>query len=628
MSEFLTIRERVQRAASHFYCQEGVVLTTFNLNAAFLEEQALPIILGVDAKTATARRAETHQRLGATPCSVFYDPTAAPRLSGRYRFVARPVPIRRRFFHPKLVVIAGRSEDETTWVYLAVSSANLSLSGWGRNAECFGETWIHTRQQQTWEALDGFLVWLQGHASLGESLTKADAVIRVRDALARMPDRRRFCDDDDEPWSGSLRAQLYTSVTHPDGLARFLQLGRSRRPTELWAYSPYWSEVAERAASFNARRTVLMPARRMDGKALGLAQDQVESLPKGVEIRRSAADVGSRFWHMKVYWVLHGDTVYTAVGSCNFTHAGLVGRGGNVEAVLAFKADPEWLPDGALINKNELALESLAEEEAPTPAPVQIVVAFDWRSRTWRWWLAIGGGQREFMLQLPGLAAFSIDSGTHERLGSAPPCGATFTVTYRDEAGSHAWQGQVVELNLDHSARVYGRPLTANEILESWRGRAPTWDLGGSGGGDAEDDGDDVEQEVPAAFDAVNLYDLYRSMRALRTKLKSLDSHREAQRALLVGRPDSVMALANLACSDGEAPVVRYLVLRELSGVLKRWAALLDDDLVARATRMAADARARTCAKLDEELDKTPTTADAMLDWFEERLAALDGEAP
>ena len=97
------------------------------------------------------------------------------------------MPIRGRFFHPKLVVIAGRSENRTTWVYLAVSSANLTLSGWGRNAESFGETWIHTRGQQAWTALDALFDWLGSHSSLGEKQGSTDAVARVRAALARMP---------------------------------------------------------------------------------------------------------------------------------------------------------------------------------------------------------------------------------------------------------------------------------------------------------------------------------------------------------------------------------------------------------------------------------------------------------
>ena len=189
------------------------------------------------------------------------------------------------------------------------------------------------------------------------------------------------------------------------------------------------------------------------------------------------------------------------------------------------------------------------------------------------------------------------------------------------------WQGQIVELNLDHSSRTYGRPLTANEILESWRGRAPTWDLGGGGGnGDSDDDGEDIEANAPAAFDAVNLYDLYRAMRALRAKLAGLEQHPDIQRAYLVGRPDSVMALAHLADRDAEAPIVRYLVLRELCGVVSDWASLLDDDLIARAKDMPDKARTRTSAQLQKELEAEGSKAEKVLDWFEKALAGLDRE--
>lgn len=622
MSEGGTIRERVQRAASFFHHQEAVVLTTFNLNGSFLEEQALPIILGVEAKTAAASRAETHQRLGVTTCTVYYDPTAPPRLSGHYRFVARPVPLRGRFFHPKLVMIAGRSQEDTTWVYLAVSSANLTLSGWGRNAESFGETWIHSRRQQTWGALDGFLAMLQAYGPLEEAPAQTDGATRIRAALARMPD--------EEPRRGEGR--LYTSETHPKGLANFLR-GGGGDFEELRAYSPYWSDVAEQAAAFGARRTVLVPALRVDGASLGLARAQAEALPESVEVRRNSEDVGTRFWHMKLYRALRGQTVHTVVGSCNFTRAGLVGRGGNVEAALVFEADPHWLPDGELVDESQLATSPIPEEEVPTPAPVVIVVAYDWRSQTWRWWLEAGPGQRDFALSLPGLEPVSIGAGSQELDGPAPPRGATFRVTYEERGAICSWEGQVMELNLDHSARVYGRPLTAKEILESWSGRAPTWDLGGGQGaldGDEElDDVErDVEEDVPAAFDAVNLYDLYNSMRALRHKLKSLQGHPDAQRALLVGRPDSVMALAHLASRDGEAPVVRYLVLRELCGVLRDWAGLLEAELLQRAEEMATGARARTRALLDAELGADSSRADLMLDWFEARLAIADGGTP
>ena len=624
MSELGTLRERVEHASAYFHNLEGVVFTTFNLSATFLEDHALPAALGIEGKTTAARRAELHMRLGLTPCTVFYDPTTAPRISGRYRYVARPVPIRGRFFHPKLVILSGRSEDDTTWVYLAVSSANLTLSGWGRNAESFGETWIHTRRQQSWQALDDLLSWLGGYGPLDEEQAGKDAVSRVRVALDRMPDRKRFVDHGTEPWSGSLYAKLYASVMHTDGLPAFLQMGRDRRATSVMAYSPYWSDVLDQVAAFNGRETILVPALRRDGAALGLSQEQAGELDEHTKVKRNPDDVGTRFWHMKAYGIFHGDKAYTAVGSCNFTRAGLCGGEGNVEAMLVFKADPEWLPDGDVANVEDLADETQPEEEAPHPTPVAIVVAWDWRAYKWRWWLEAGSKQHDFVLHLPGLAEFTIKPGTHGKSGKPPARGATFTIVFHTTSGERQWQGHVVELNLDYSSRTYGRPLSASEILESWRGRAPTWDIGGGGSGDPSDDGDDVEHDVPAAFDAVNLYDLYRSMHALRSKLSGLDKTPDIQRSYLVGRPDSVIALAHLADQDEEAPVVRYLVLRELCGVISYWAHLLDEDLVIRARQMLDHARTRSRARLLDELGVDKDKTDAILDWFEKALAGLD----
>ena len=196
-------------------------------------------------------------------------------------------------------------------------------------------------------------------------------------------------------------------------------------------------------------------------------------------------------------------------------------------------------------------------------------------------------------------------------------------MSYRIGQREREWQGQVVELNLDHSSRTYGRPLTVNEILESWRGRAPTWDLGSGGvGGDPSDDIDDVDTETPAAFDAVNLYEFYRSIRSLRAKLKGLEQNTDILRAHLVGRSDSVTALAHLADRDEEAPIVRYLVLREMCGVIS-WKCLLDEDLVARVRQMASEARDRTYAQLLDEHGDEKKAAD-MLEWFEKELVGLD----
>jgi hypothetical protein len=630
MSDLGTIRERIERATGYFARREGIVLTTFNLHGQFLEEQALPAILGVEAVTGAARNAGLHRQLAETDCTVFYDPTVPPGVSGKFRYVARPVPLRGRLFHPKLVIIAGRSEDGTTWVYLAVSSANLTLSGWGRNAESFGETWIHTRTQQAWHGLDQLLAWLKDYAKLGEEPDHRDAVAVVRAALDRMPDGYRFRNDDSKPWFDTLYAHFYSSVVDKEGLPSFLKMGRSRRPAELWVYSPYWGSVAKMVDEFGAKRTVLVPAMRADRKAIGMSKSQHDAITGIAEVRRNESEKqDDRFWHMKAYWIRHGGGTYTAVGSCNFTEAGLAGANGNVEAMLVFEhIEPDdWPEESDTARPEDLSEQPVDEEEAPDPIPVVIVVAYDWWSRSWRWFLDAGDSQDDFHLSLPtGLAAFRIVPGSGERRGDAPDLPAHYKVTYTQHSERREWRGQVVELHLDHTRRTYGKPLSASDILESWRVHVKTGGPGpGGGGGDGDEDDDDTQAEVPAAFDAVNLYDLYRAMRAVRTRLGELESEPQAQRALLVGRSDSVMALARLAEGDGEAPVVRYLVLRELSSIVKdcKGPSLYGGPL-RRVHKMKRRAKATTLKQLASELRGDREKARKMLDWFERRLAKMD----
>ncbi|MDE0263961.1 MAG: phospholipase D family protein [Bryobacterales bacterium] len=441
-----------------------------------------------------------------------------------------------------------------------------------------------------------------------------------------MPESANVVEDTSEPWSGTLSADLYVSVVHEAGLPAFLRGDFSNCPSELRAYGPYWSDLSGQLAAFDAHKTVLVPALRMDRKVLGLSRDQVAQLGEGVEIRRNEQDDGDRFWHMKVYWIRHGDRIRTAVGSCNFTQAGLSGRNGNVEAMLVFDADPSWLPRGIPVQFDRLAEEAEAEEGTAEPVPLAVVVAWDWLSHDWRWWLEADSGQSNFKLHLPDVVPFAIKSGTGgPKAGKPPARGSTFRLSYRTTRGEEEWQGVVVELNLDYSSRIYGPPITANDILESWRCLAPTWDLGGSGGdGDPSNDPDEIGSHSPAAFEALNLFDFYRSAKALGAKLQGLRKKPNLLRGYLVGRSDSVMALAHLADRAGDAPVVRFLVLRELYSVVSRWTDIVDEELVARVKQMEKRARDRTLDQLAHEMGGDEQKARSVLDWFEKELAGLD----
>jgi hypothetical protein len=522
-------------------------------------------------------------------------------------------------------------------VYLAVSSANLTLSGWGRNAESFGETWIHTQGQgELCEPLHDLLNWLDANCGISE---KQGGVAAIRKTLDSLPNRRRFNIDPEnpKPWSSSLYARLYVSVLpvskekNTYGFANFLRKGK-RKPHELWGYSPYWGDVASNIEGFGAESTVLVPAMRSDGLALSLSSDQFGDLNQETTwVYRNEEEAGDRFWHMKAYSINYGKSHSMAVGSCNFTGAGLKGGvEGNVEAMIVFdNKDDSWLPKSVGdVAYDDFCVEVEVEEGVPEPVPVAIVVVWDWMEQSWRWWLNPSQGQSKFELHLPGMGPFAIKAPGGKKRGPQPSRGAKYTVSYSVGDMRKSWEGQVVELNLVHSQRTYGRPLSALDILESWRTGSPPGDGNSSSRNKSEGDEDDeIKSDPPAAFDVVNLYDLFRSTRALRERLEK-QSNPAIQRSILVGRADSAMSLAYLADREHEVPVVRYLILREIYDIVSKWSCLFEQDEIAvvrRAEEIANRARKKVLQDLKKELQPhLRHKSSQMLKWFELRLKKLD----
>ena len=645
MSELVTIRERIIRAKNYFSELHGVVLTTFNLDPVFLEDNALPAVFGIEDENRSVREAELHKQLAITPCTVFYDPSTEPKFGGGYRYVAQPVPIPGNFFHPKLVILAGqrnpsekstRSKYDTQWVYLAVSSANLTRSGWGRNVESFGETWIHTQKQQSCPALQAFLKWLKTNGSLNVNQKNSDAVTKVLDTLKDLPDRRRFFDGGSEPWSGTLYANFYSSVVHEDGFPAFIHKHYARRPSCIWVYSPYWGDIPNQLKSFNAKKTKLVPALRQRDRKISITQDQSQELDlPNLCIKKNRKDNNERFWHMKAYWIERGSRCYIAVGSCNFTKAGLSGKNENVEAMLIFNTyeDDGTFPGGKEVQPEEFATDPEPEEEMPKTLPFAIVVAWDWKNKLWHWDLAVGDNQREFMLLLPKyVRCFRIKPGANSKKGEPPKPGETFIIYYRNPKKSKKWEkwvGSVVELNLDHSTRTYGIPLNASQILDSWRkGLA----VGSRRTGEYNELNDIVEStenktDTPAVFDAVNLFDFYRALRDLKFELSNKELSENRKKALLVGHSNSVLALANLANQDSNLPVVRYLVLFELNKLISEHKKLLGDVHVSNVENMFNEVKELTHKELKKDprlKNYTSNSIDEIMGWFEKNLNEFD----
>ena len=631
-----TIRERIATARSHFKYLDAAIFTTFALNTDFFEENVLPVALGVEAEDQAARRAQVHEQLAEVPVSVYYDATAEIKLSGKYRYTASPVPLRDRFFHPKNVILAGRDSHEQHWVYITAASANLTLSGWGKNGEGCAEIWIHTQRQQPWEALQKFLLWLLSKTQVdGAHSLGSGAINQVLSVLNLMPSRRRFSDDGSMFWSGKLYGDLYFSPVHKKGLAQFLIAEKRVRPAKLVAYSPYWGEVSKNVARFKSNDFELIPAKLLqrDGMPIGISVAEVTSLPKK-SIYESDLDNGQRFWHFKIICLYYGAKCRLAIGSCNFTKAGLQGAAGNVESMLVFDVDSiaveTFLPKRKVWASPPFTSQEENEEGIPSPAPVCVIVIFDWRLRSYRWWHDPSPVHKDITLEIPGVHPVSLvnAAGIIEE-APLPPRGGTFFVRYKVASLEQTWKGTIVEINLDSSERTYGAPLKAADILDSWKGRQFPLGTGLDKGGDGEgDQGSNSEESESDAFDTLNLYEIFRAFRDLKFRLDDAMRNGDERRvkSQLVTRPDSVLALARLAGTHKGVAAIRYLILREAANLMETHISLIDAIHFENIRSMVVDAREECKLELISN-PKTQDKAENLLDWFERRLDATWGIA-
>jgi hypothetical protein len=175
MTEKRTIRQALIEAAECFEEINAAVFTTFNFQPEFFENNVLPSLLSVEAAREGTRRVSVNEKLSATQVSVLYDASTTPKGGGTYRYQKHGIFVSLRFFHPKLIFIAGIDKDDgNPWLYLAVSSANLTLSGWGKNQEVFGELWIGSKRQVLHGEVNSCLEWLQ--ARLGANKNSSPAV--------------------------------------------------------------------------------------------------------------------------------------------------------------------------------------------------------------------------------------------------------------------------------------------------------------------------------------------------------------------------------------------------------------------------------------------------------------------
>lgn len=575
-----TIRDRLFEVAQKFTRVEFALFTTFNFNADFFEQNVLPTVFGVDVRE-TSRRAKeqaVHKHLAESRAAVFYDPSAARPSKTAYRYAAHPVFLgQQRLFHPKCIFIAGTDSNDTLWLYIAVMSANLSLSGWGRNCEGFSDIWVHTRSEQPAAAAIEFLGDLAGR--LGQR-TKSDGLLQdLLTRLGDLHDRRCKQDPEDTPRLAKDGARLYFSPLHPS-LWSFVHAAYKAKIEKVQVASPYWGEGTAIKAALGEVPLQLIASRRAPqfdvallGKdtlgQLGVREDKVQTWSNDDKDR-------GRFFHIKLYRIAVGGRVVTGTGSCNFTSRGLMWRTdgvdtGNVECMLFNEGDFDWPKTMAL--QPACILEQTDNQDAPQAWPVYVHVQYDWEKHRYSWDLDGRPPGERIELQLPDQSAFvELDEDEGSRAGVLKS--REFKFRWREKT----YVGIVAELKLAHSDRLYGTLLTAGQILDSWRSGAPSEPPLP----DSEDevsqpsitaaDMSEVAAKLPPLDEPVQPFDWFLFFRCVlqrRERIDQVKSNRRDLLELLVTRTDSAARMAAAAMVDAMPPAGRWIVVHECLKLLK-----------------------------------------------------------
>lgn len=422
--------------------------TTFNLDIPFFETHVLPELLQGDVDPPANRMDYENMQLqfaeGGIDLRVFCDlrMMEADQLKRTALPVHGVLPRRlgleglgpKSLFHPKVIFL----EDEDGRMVLGAGSANLSVSGWGRNQEvfCFHEVSNNEQYQQ----IKCFFEPLFVAAGMSKTLGV----------------RKRF-KGNDEGWRF---AHSFEDESFLELLLAGTQAGR------MTVWSPYFSP--DLAGLLEKIR--ILADRRID---FAIVPDRVGN--RHVRTKWSAAieemlDEGELVFHDRPspradeiemthakLWLVQGRRARLAVGSWNCTEPGCSSFGQrNVEAgflldvALATQIAGQPLALGATDFSTDEMLRDDELDPPPYPLPFELQVSFDW---------ALG------CYKVQGLL-FEKSEGTSYRL-RLPGLKQRQALVWKGRRIDGAWPLEAIALELADN-----EPLLADHSYEVWRGNS------------------------------------------------------------------------------------------------------------------------------------------------------------
>ena len=295
-------------------------------------------------------------------------------------------------FHAKVIYLEGDSNR-----ILGTGSANLTLSGWGRNQEVFH--FVPVQALALYQSLKAFF---QGvFANVGMKCP-----LEIRRTFASESTNVGFCH--------SFQQETFVSQ---------LLGGKSLKRLAVW--SPYFSKdlagfIRHLKQDFNLPQLkVSLVADRVDGQYLRTQwTEALEQMFVDQELflcqNPSPLDERVAMTHAKLWKT----SSHLAIGSWNFTHAGANtcigaptdGRHNNIEAgfIIADSSPIDRVlgkvldaHGGLFATDEQLVAEAL---EVPEPLPFDISVTFDWACQTYHFsgqWHASHPPEQTYLLMIP-----------------------------------------------------------------------------------------------------------------------------------------------------------------------------------------------------------------------------------
>jgi hypothetical protein len=350
--------------------------TTFNLGIPFFETHVLPVLLEADPPANRMDYENMQLQLAerGIDVRVFCD----LRMLEAEQLKRTTVPVhgvlpgrlglegfgRESLFHPKVIFL----EDENGRMVLGAGSANLSVSGWGRNQEVFAFRPVSNNEQ--YQQVKRFFKPLAEAAGLDEAQT--------------LSVRRRF-EGVGESWS---------FVHSFEGKSFLRLLLADTKAEQLTVWSPYFSRDL---AGLLAR----MRALAGDGLKFSIVPDRVgnrymrtvwteaigQLLEKGAlsfHDRPSPRANEIEMTHAKL-WMASGREARLAVGSWNCTEQGSASfELRNVEAGIMLAVAPGTQIAGRSLDlgANDFGSEEMLQDDELNPPPYPLLfelqVRFDW----------------------------------------------------------------------------------------------------------------------------------------------------------------------------------------------------------------------------------------------------------